>query len=145
MNMNMEIGSIEDIDPNDWHKNRPTFIGYYAQIIERIRTEIQPQAKFFFVTMLCHDEETVRYERRKKHAEAICSLTEYFENSYVIDLYQYGPKYSEEYKEKFALYGHFNPMGYIYAAKMIDSYIDYIIRQNPDDFRRVPFIGKGLK
>jgi hypothetical protein len=31
------------------------------------------------------------------------------------------------------------------TAKMVDSYIDYIIRHNPDDFRRVPFIGKGLK
>ena len=41
-------------------------------------------------------------------------------------------------------YYHLNPMGYVLTAKMIDSYIDYIIRKHPDDFRRVPFIGKGL-
>jgi hypothetical protein len=34
-----------------------------------------------------------------------------------------------------------NPMGYILSAKMIASYIDYIIRHNPDDFKQVGFIG----
>lgn len=71
-------------------------------------------------------------------------LAKYFDNSYVIDLYQYGPRYDEKYKETFCLYSHLNPMGYVLTAKMIDSYIDYIIRKNPDDFRRVPFIGKEL-
>ena len=145
INAGMEIGSVSDIDPVDWHNNKPTFIGYYAQIISRIKTEIQPQAKFFFVTMMHHDEDPTRDEKRRKHAKALYELAEFFDNSYVIDLYQYGPRYSAEYKEKYNLYGHLNAMGYILTAKMVDSYIDYIIRKNPDDFRRVPFIGKGLK
>ena len=145
INSGMEIGSVADIDPEDWRNNKPTFIGYYAQIIARIKAEIQPQAKFFFVTMLHHDEAAERDEKRRRHAEALYELAEYYDNSYVIDLYKYGPYYDAEYKEKFNLYNHLNPMGYIMTAKMIDSYIDYIIRHNPDDFRRVPFIGKGLK
>ena len=32
--------------------------------------------------------------------------------------------------------------GYMLTAKIVDSYIDYIIRKNSDDFRRVAFIGK---
>ena len=144
MNAGMEIGSIADIDPEDYRNNKPTFVGYYAQIIARIKEEIQPQAKFFFVTMMNH-EGSANNDKRLRHAEALYELAEYFDNSYVIDLYKYGPRYDDDYKDKFNLYHHLNPMGYIMTAKMIDSYIDYIIRKNPDDFRRVPFIGKGLK
>jgi hypothetical protein len=36
-------------------------------------------------------------------------------------------------------------MGYMLTAKIVDSYIDYIIRKNPDDFRRVAFIGTNLQ
>ena len=68
-------------------------------------------------------------------------MAEYFENSYMIDLYQYGPEYDEKFRENFNLYGHMNPMGYIFTAKIIDSYIDHIIRHNPDDFKAVGLIG----
>ena len=66
INMGMEIGSLEDIDPNDWRNNKPTFVGYYAQIIARIKAEIQPQAKFFYVTMMNHDDDPAlnEYGRR---------------------------------------------------------------------------------
>ena len=145
INMGMEIGSVADIDPENFRNNKPTFIGYYSQIIARIKEEIQPEAKFFFVTMMHHDEIPERDEKRRLHAEALHELAKYYDNSYVIDLYNYGPRYDADYKEKFNLYNHLNPMGYIMTAKMVDSYIDYIIRHNPDDFRRVGFIGKGLK
>ena len=146
INQGMEIGSISDIDPNDWRNNKPTFVGYYAQIISRIKEKIQPQAKFFFVTMMHHDDDdSIRDEKRRRHADVLYELAEYFDNSYVIDLYQYAPQYDEEYRKNFSLYGHLNPMGYILTAKMIDSYIDYLIRKNPEDFYRVPFIGKGLR
>ena len=38
-----------------------------------------------------------------------------------------------------------SPMGYIYMAKLIEKYIDFIIRENPEAFREVPFIGTDLK
>lgn len=146
MNRGMEIGSIDDIDASDWRNNKPTFVGYYAQIIARIKEEIQPDAKFFLVTMMRNSEETKeRDEKRKKHAEAIYALSEYFDNAYVVDLYKYGPDNNTKYRERFSLYGHLNPMGYIMIAKMVDSCIDYIIRKNPAEFSRVPFIGTELK
>ena len=145
VNQGQQVGSVADIDPENWRNNKPTFTGYYSQIIARIKEEIQPQAKFFLVTMMHHNEAAERDEKRKAHREALYDIAKYFENCYVIDLYQYGPMYTEEYRTEKALYGHLNPMGYIFTAKMIDSYMDYIIRKNPDDFRRVPFIGKGLK
>ncbi len=145
VNDGMEVGSVADIDPEDYHNNKPTFIGYYAQIIARIKQEIQPAAKFFFVTMLHHEESEELDARRRRHAAALYELAEYFDNCYVIDLYKYAPMYDKAYQERFNLYHHLNPMGYIMTAKMVDSYIDYYIRKYPDDFRRVPFIGKGLK
>ena len=145
INAGMDVGSVADIDPEDFCNNKPTFVGYYSQIIARIKEEIQPDAKFFFVTMMHHEESEDRDEKRRAHRQALYDLAEYFGNSYVIDLYEYGPYFDKEYVEQFNLYDHYNPMGYILTAKMIDSYIDYIVRHNADDFRRVPFMGKGLR
>ena len=145
MNDSTEIGSVEDINPDDWRQNKPTFVGYYAQIVARIKEEIRPDAKFFFLTMMHHDEDPARAERRQKHAEAIRALAEYFDNAYAIDLYSYGPTVDAEFRKHYYLYGHLNAMGYLLIGKMVDSYIDYHVRKAPQDFYRVPFIGTNLK
>jgi len=38
-----------------------------------------------------------------------------------------------------------NPSGYILTAKLIDSYIDYIVRHNSDDFKTVGFVGTDIE
>ena len=142
-NQNMEIGTIDDIDPNDYRNNKPTFAGYYAQIISRYK-EISPDAKFFFVTFPDshnHNKEYVAQEMKK----LLYNFAQCFSNAYVLDIHQYGPLFDEKFREKYFLYGHMNPMGYLFVAKIIDSYIDYIIRHNPDDFKLVGFINKAMK
>lgn len=141
-NRNMEIGSIEDINKNDYTQNNPTFAGYFAQIVSKYK-EISPDAKFFFVT-LPKDE---KRDEAKLHmlVQLMYDMAEYFDDSYVIDLYQYGPSYSIEFKEQFYLYGHMTPSGYILTAKIIDSYIDYIVRHNPDDFKTIGFVTTDIK
>jgi hypothetical protein len=37
-----------------------------------------------------------------------------------------------------------NPAGYLLTARMIESYMDYIIRHNAEDFAEVGFIGLPL-
>ena len=37
-----------------------------------------------------------------------------------------------------------NPMGYMLTAKLVASYIDYIIRHNMSDFSNVGLIGTDL-
>lgn len=137
----MEIGSTKDINDELYLKNKSTFVSYYASIVKRYKT-INPDATFFFVTFpnLNLPYEDNNYNRTIDMVNALYSLAEYFENSYVIDLYQYGPVYDQKFKEKFFLYGHMNPSGYILTAQLIDSYIDYIIRHNPGDFKLVGFI-----
>ncbi len=137
INWGMEIGS-----PDDVGTDRETFCRYYGEIIARYQA-MQPRAKFFFLTMP-RGGDPERDEKRRLFAEAIYGMAARFENSYVIDLYRYGPVYDAAFKAQFYLYGHMNASGYILTANMVDAYIDYIVRHNPDDFRRVGFIGTDL-
>ena len=133
----MEIGSIDDINRTDYRKNNKSFAGYYAQIIQKLKT-MQPRAKFFLVSMpRFGDEGDIK---RKKHRDLLESMTKYFDRTYLIDLFTYGPEYNEDFENRFFL-GHMTPTGYIVTARMIESYIDYIIRKNPNDFAQAGFIG----
>jgi hypothetical protein len=143
-NKGMEIGSVADIDVNDWRNNKPTFLGYYAMIISRYK-EISPDAKFFFVTFPKEESRTAQSDKTLGVISALYDLTKVFDNSYVIDLYKYGPVYDKSFKDKFFLYGHMTPAGYILTARLVDSYIDYIVRHNPEDFKTAGFINSGIK
>ncbi len=135
------LGLIDDIDFNDHNNNAQTFAGYYGRIIQRLK-KIQPSAKFFFVTM--PREGLPNDEFKKAHADILYAMSERFENSYVIDLFKYAPIYDDDFKRDYFLSGHMDPMGYLLTAKMIASYIDYIIRHNMNDFKEVGFIGTDL-
>ncbi|MBR4859174.1 MAG: SGNH/GDSL hydrolase family protein [Clostridia bacterium] len=142
-NQDMEIGTTDDICRDDYTKNADTFTGWYAHIIQRLKA-IQPRAKFFLMTM---PRETSRrlQEKSQAHRKALYNLADYFDNTYIIDLYEYAPVYDDEFKKKFYMGGHLNPMGYVLTAHMTASYIDYIIRHNPDDFKEVGYIGTDLE
>ena len=137
------LGEISDIDTDNYENNKKTFVGYYGKIIQKYK-EIQPDAKFFLMTMPRYDDDP-KEEARDLHQKLLYEMAELFDNTYVIDFRKYAPKYDEEFKKYFYLEGHMNAAGYLLTAKMVASYIDYIIRNNPDDFREVGFIGKNLK
>ena len=141
LNQQMELGSLSDIDKEDYTKNQKTFAGYYAQIIQRIKI-MQPRAKIFLVSMP-NEGENEYPEKRKSHRDLLSEITTYFDRTYLIDLFTYAPKYDEGFKRKYFL-GHMTPAGYVLTARMIESYIDYIIRKNPEDFAQVGFIGTDL-
>ncbi len=143
-NLNMEIGSVSDINKDDYTKNAPTFAGYYAHIIQRLK-EIQPRAKFFLVTIPNSDVKKEKEGLHKKHRDILAELCQYFDNTYLVDLFTYAPKHDAEFKKRYYLGGHMAPMGYLYMARLIEKYIDNIIREKPEDFREVPFIGTDLK
>lgn len=137
-----KIGEAKDIAATEFSGERP-FISYYAEIVRKYK-EISPDAKFFFVTF---PNESSKPDKTKTEGmvNALYALAEHFENAYVIDLYKYGPVYDEAFVENYFLHSHMNPMGYILTANLIDSYIDYIIRTNPSDFKNVGFIGTDIK
>lgn len=137
----MKWGSINDIDIADWRNNAKTFVGYYAQIIQRYQ-EMQPKAKFFLMTTPKEDNLVPqREELCGKHVEALYQIAELLPNCYVLDFQKYAPLYDDTFRKHFYLGGHMNPAGYRLTALMVESYIDYIIRSRPDDFRQVGFVG----
>lgn len=134
-----ELGSIEDIC-DDYTKNKNTFAGNYGKIISKYK-EISPNAKFFFVTFPKEGSAEID-ELAERMVKLLYDFAEHFDNSYVIDLYNYAPIYDEKFKEKYFMHNHMNPMGYVLTARLVDSYIDYIIRHNTKAFEEVGYIGK---
>ncbi len=148
MNYNMPLGKVGDMWNGDlnisFDEDTTSFCGYYCAIIERYK-EISPDSKFFLVSMpKGHETRPDLMERRKSVNDLLYEIAARYKNTYVIDLYNYMPVNAGEYMELFYLGGHLNPMGYIFTAKVIASYVDYIIRKNREDFIQVPFIGKGV-
>ena len=133
-----EIGSVKDVNLDDFSKNATTFAGYYAQIIQKIQS-INPKAKIFLITMPKNtpEEDEIRIKCRNLYED----FTKMFKNTYLIDLYTYTPRIEGEFNDTFYLGGHMTPMGYVLASRIIESYIDYIIRHNPQDFKEVMWIG----
>ena len=141
INDHNELGSTADIDLSDWRNNKKNFAGYMGQIIQRYR-EIEPHARFFLITMPHDrgaDEEALRLG--DAHSDLMYEFAEFFPHTYVMDLRKYAPAYDENFRELFYLFDHLNPMGYLLTAKMVASYLDYIIRHNMNDFKQVGFIG----
>ena len=133
------FGSIEDVNKGLFSRNKKTFCGNYGKIVQRL-IGYQPKAKIFLMT-IPKDTDDERNAQRAMHADFLYELAEMFpKNVYVIDLFKYAPVYDAELKRNFFLGGHMNPQGYVLTAKMVLSYIDYIIRNNPEDFATVPFI-----
>lgn len=135
------LGDISDIDFSDYTKNKKTFLGYYAQIIQRLQT-MQPKAKFFLMTIpRSYNTKPDRAAMEDKHRELLYALAEKLEYVYVLDFRQYAPVYDEEFYKQFFLGGHMNPAGYILTARMVAAYLDYIIRNHMEDFAQVGFLG----
>lgn len=138
-----ETGDICDIDMTDPDKNKPTFIGHYAAIVQKYK-EIAPDAKFFFVTFTRNSQKQFE-EAAVVHRKLMYELADHFDNAYVIDLYEYGPVHDDRFKEKYFMYGHMTPAGYLLTAQLIDSYIDYIVRTNPEDFKTAGLINTNIE
>jgi len=121
--------------------SKPTVMGYYGRIIATYK-KMQPKARFFLMTMpksASLDEQ--RNTLRNCFRDEVYKLAEMFSFTYVLDLTAYAPVYDEEFKKHFYLGGHLNAAGYLFTAKMVMSYMDYIIRHNMDDFCQIGFVG----
>ena len=135
-----ELGDISDIDLDDWKNNKDTFVGYYAQIIQRIK-EIEPKARVFLTTIPYLEWHKSRHAAEDRHRELMYGIAELFEFTYVLDMRKYAPIHDEFYKEKMFLGGHLNAVGFQLYSRLVMTYIDYIIRANMKDFTQIGFVG----
>ena len=140
----LELGTAADI-ADRWQDNAKTFAGYYAGIIQRYK-EIQPEAKFFLMTIPVGTDaaDSEPYMYFEKHARLIYDIAAHFSNTYVLDFRKYAPVYDQAFHDAFFA-GHMNPMGYVLTSKLVMSYIDYIIRHNMKDFSQVGLMGTPFK
>ncbi|MBQ6118022.1 MAG: SGNH/GDSL hydrolase family protein, partial [Clostridia bacterium] len=135
-----EVGEVADCETE-----AKTFAGYYGRLIKAYK-EISPEAKFFFVTMPTEDRRNAEQMRKgDAHQKLLYDFAGYFTKSYVIDLRKYAPEYDADFRKQFFLGGHMSPAGYILTARMLLTYIDWIIRHNMQDFKQVGFIGTGIR
>lgn len=134
------LGEIADVHPDNWRENPKTFAGYYGQIISRIK-EIEPRAKIFLMTIPRIKGEEDRFSSEDRHAQLLHEIAQVFESTYVLDLRRYAPVWNEEFRRTYCLGGHLNAMGYQLGSRLIMTYIDYIMRNNPGDFAQIGFVG----
>lgn len=139
---NLEFGSIDDIDLNDYRNNKKTFVGYYGTIIQRYR-EISPKCRIFLA--ICFQPKTEeRLPLLLKHQQLLYQLAEMFEFTYVMDLLKYGPVVDDAFMKKFYMNGHMTPAGYLLKGRLFTSYMDYIIRHHLDDFAQIAMLGDTI-
>ena len=137
------LGTIDDIDLENPENNKHTLAGWYGRIIQKYK-EISPKARFFLMTMPKETSDPeICVQLKEAYADLLHQMAELFAFTYVLDFHKYAPVYDEKFKENFYLGGHMNAAGYWLTAQMTMSYIDYIIRNHPEDFTQAGFIGKG--
>lgn len=124
-------GTDNDID--DTSTNPKSFYRYYAGIIQRLKS-VSPKAKIFCVTPLGSNYDEL--------SSAIRNIVDLYEDVYLIDLAKYCPI---SWSGAYYMNGHGSAMGYEYTAYEINTYIDWIIRKNFDEFKGTALIGTDYR
>lgn len=138
------FGDLESAIKGEYDENLKTFIGCYVNLIKKIK-ENQPKARIFLVTTPKSSKERKEWrDYANLLAQTIRQIPKFFEFVYVIDLNKYSVDYDKkEFRQKYYVDSHMNAMGYKYTADVMITYIDYIIRNNVEDFRQIGFVLKN--
>lgn len=140
-NRKVELGDVDRAFAENPSPDNQSFLVYYARIIKKIKI-YQPKAKIFLMTFPYQPQkpEEVR-AGREAFSQGIRELAKKFTNTYLLDFRKYAAPAFDEKWEKTFFRGHMTPAGYLIMAKLVMSYMDWIIRNNPDDFAQVGLIG----
>ena len=119
-----------DINLSDYTQNADTFAGWYAGIIQRLRS-VNPKCRIFCITIPYNNQQGYL-----DNNEVIRAIVPKFNRCYLVDLanYHWTPS-------GLGLNDHLSPAGYQWAAFEINTYIDWIIRNNMDDFKDIAWVG----
>ncbi|MBQ8641652.1 MAG: SGNH/GDSL hydrolase family protein [Clostridia bacterium] len=134
------LGTADDVDMDTVDGPIPdTFAGYYGRVLAKYRA-IEPKSRLFLMTMPQRETDD---PLKTAHADLLHDIAAKIPFCYVIDLTRHAPRHDAEFRRHFYLGGHLNAAGYQLTALQTMTYIDWIIRQHPEDFTQVAFIGKG--
>ena len=119
-----DIGTINDVAGND------SFVGYYKQIIEYVRTQA-PNAIIFCMSGYDNDEKDVQYSAMVKD---ICDL---YDNCFYIDFANNTDMYISTNKNamKYVTGSHYTTLGYIKISEEIMNIVNGVIDSNYEKFR----------
>ncbi len=135
MNQNINIGSISDINIDDYNQNNDSFYGNYGKIIQKLN-EFQNGVKIFIMTAPSDNMETKGYN------EAIRNIANLFDNVYIVDLYsRCYYLYNLGFIKNTEFYGHYRAITYNYMSKIIGTILNKIMMENYSDFTKIEFIG----
>lgn len=126
-----------DIQPN-WVDNSDTFAGHLGGMIQRLKS-IQPKAKIFVTTV--HRKGDSSDALVNVFNQVIRDMPTKFTNVYIVDIYTYAPVFNTTFRAKYWLGNHMTAVGYQYYAYLIMTYIDWIVRTYPTDFKQEQFVG----
>ena len=125
-NRKYKIGTVEDINLGDYTQNPDTYYGNYG--IQKIQ-EMQPKAKIFILTDPLKSVENAGYN------SAVREIAGIFKSVYLVDLYTYGTAlYNSGFLYQQKRGGHYNAVGYFICAMIISTYIDWIMKKNPENY-----------
>lgn len=135
LNQPYSLGDVTtDVNVSDYTQNNEnTFAGCYAGIVQRLLS-VQPKAKIFCITQFQDDLENIN--------DVVRDIVALFPNNvFLIDLHDYALNIVDE--QYYMKNGHPTPLGYAYMAACINTYVDYIIRNNKQKFMDVTLIGSN--
>lgn len=142
--LNDDISSVgdlaTDVDLNDYNNNADTYAGWLAGVVQRLRS-VNPNCFIFMSTMnrwnRLNDQDGQEYD------DVVRAIPAFFNNYriYLLDVRTYGPGTS--YASVFNTGGHPNAFGHTYLAFMYNTYLDYVIKNNINDFKEVQFVLDG--
>lgn len=140
---NQEVGSAEDINLDEPEKNKDTYFGYMGKVISKLKS-LEKDARIFLTSLQIDEMSEERTKKVKYVEEEMKKVVKLYSFTYLIDFTEFLFKYDEEARNKIAMGFHPSPLGYYSLALAFGNYIDYIIRANPDDFRKIAFVGTNL-
>lgn len=124
------LGTVADVGTD-----AETFYGLYSKIILRIK-ELQPKAHIFVITNIISQIEEHGYN------DAIRYMASNYDNVFLVDLYEYGQDFlTSPLMLSQKRLGHYTALGYRLMAEMMNTYIDWYMRNNPEKFTQIEFIG----
>lgn len=132
---------MNDIDVFDYNNNANSFAGWYAGVIQRIKS-VRKDAYIFCCTLPAAKNNNAYSQVIRKIVEKL--NTHYKEGTiWLLDLARFNP-ITTEMAQYIKNDSHLTAFGYLYSAYQITSYIDWIIRHNIQKFKDVPFIGTNI-
>ena len=130
------IGTIDDIK-EDYNDNADSFYGNMDKIIRKIK-EVQPKARIFICTYVVRRNDFTDINNRIR--ELVDSNR--YTNTYLIDLDKYARNIIDTSENSCDFTGkvHQSAIGYLKKAYAINTYIDWIIRNNLTEFKDIQFM-----